>query len=852
MRNRRLNFVTSIVLLAFAMSPDLWAAPEVLEVGPAQRDQLPRGKEADGIQGDFLLRNDRVEAVISQNAPLRRANMSTFYGETGITPGCLYDLTLRGTNNDQITVFAPANQRGRVSYVRIVDDGRQSGEAAVETVTTAANNDGLYKRHVYRLRDGWPGVRVSTTIRNEGGQPFAASVADRWTVFRRNGAVRGITWADAIDPADKAGYATGPVGEGAEKPLDTTHGEVDLKPGQEVALERFLAAGRSPLEAVGEVLAQRGETGQVSGLVKDAGGAPVATASLNVKIDGNPIPAYPDAEGRFAFRLPPGDYEVLIEDIGREPVKKTVSVKAGEQTSLDVEMAVAAAIEFDVTDADAARGIPCKVQFIGQGGTANPDLGPHDRAHGCANQYHSEKGNFRVQVPLGKYKVVVTHGIEYSHVARDVTVEPGGTQKMQAALRRLVQTPGWVSTDYHNHSTQSGDNTCGTDDRIINLAAEQIEFAPATEHNRIYNWRPHIERLGLAHELSTITGMELTGGGAHLNSFPLEPVPFTQDHGAPVWNKDPRINAAALRHHRGDDADRWVHINHPDLIENFIDRDADRRPDDGFVALGQLVDAVETQNFIGNDILATAPYAITRNKVRQEVVDYSREFIWLQLLNAGQRLTAIAVSDAHSVYGNGVGGWRTYVPSATDNPAEIDWKELSRHSKAGRMMLTTGPFLEVKTDDGTLPGGTVTRSGAGAVRLHVRVQCTDWIDIDRVQVLVNGRQVPELNFTRKANADAFAAGVVKFDRTIEVPVKEDAHLIVVAYGEQFDLSTGYGSSPQSGMRPCAYHNPIFIDADGNGFRPNGDTLGFPLPTKKLTVDEAKAALREAGVTSPPR
>ena len=70
------------------------AAAEAFEVGPGNTDQLPKGKEADGIIGDLILRNNKITAVISGNQPLRRANMSTFYGNGGITPGCLYDLTL--------------------------------------------------------------------------------------------------------------------------------------------------------------------------------------------------------------------------------------------------------------------------------------------------------------------------------------------------------------------------------------------------------------------------------------------------------------------------------------------------------------------------------------------------------------------------------------------------------------------------------------------------------------------------------------------------------------------------------------------------------------------------------------
>src|SRR4029078_439393 len=133
---------------------------------------------------------------------------------------------------------------------------------------------------------------------------------------------------------------------------------------------------------------------------------------------------------------------------------------------------------------------------------------------------------------------------------------------------------------------------------------------------------------------------------------------------------------------------------------------------------------------------------------------------------------------------------------------EIDWRENVRHAKAGHSYLTSGPFLLVTTDSGAGPGETTRTSGAG-VKLKVKVQCTDWIDIDRVQVLVNGRARPELNFTRATHPGMFMNGAVKFSKWIDVPRSEDAHLIVVAMGEKSDLSTGYGTSGQAKMHPCA-------------------------------------------------
>lgn len=814
------------------------AAPEAFEVGPERVAELPRGKEADGIVGDFLLRNDRVEAVISGNLPLRRANMSTFYGANGITPGCLYDLTLRGTNNDQITVFTPAGQQGAVSYVRVAKDGAD-GEAVIETVITAANHSGLSKRHEYRLRDGWQGVLITTILRNEGQADMKVPSADRWTNFKRTGTALGIAWADAIDPADKAGYAYASL-----EPVLPTN-PVVLQPGQEMKFSRFVGVGTSPVEAFGIVAAQRGAVGTITGEIRDPAGKPVTSAQIFVRSAGefgrSLGVGYPNAEGRFSFPMPPGAYTLTVLDQGRPDVERQVSVEAGQAQAAPVEMAAASVVQFDIRD-EGGVSMPCKVQFHATGDTAWPYLGPENRAHGCVDQYHSEKGQFDVQLAPGTYRVIVTRGIEYSHLAREITVPEGRSVAVSGTLKRLVDTRGWVSADYHNHSTPSGDNTCGTDDRLINLAAEHIEFAPTTEHNRLYDWTPHIERLGLSPFVTTVPGLELTGSGPHLNSFPFKPVPFTQDNGAPVWNRDPRTSAITLRDWQGAEPDRWVQINHPDMVENFTDRDGDGALDDGYPGLAMLIDGIETQNYSGSYILSGVPFRIGKDKEGKAAVAYQREFIWLQMLNRGHRYAAMAVCDSHSVWGNGVGGWRMYMPSASDNPAEIDWRENSRHAKAGHSVLTNGPFLSVSTESGAGPGETVRATGS--VKLRVKVQCTDWIDIDRVQVLVNGGQRKELNFTRASHPDWFGEGVVKFERTLDVPLTDDAHLIVVATGEKSTLAIGYGTSAQSKMRPVAYHNPIFVDVDGNGFTPNGDDLGWPLPVKKISIAEAKKMLAE--------
>jgi hypothetical protein len=808
---------------------------EAFEVGLGDLDKLPAGKEADGIAGDFVLRNAWIEALVSGNLPGRKANMTTNSGHP--TPGCLYDLCLRGSQNDQLTCLAPGNLSGPVSSVRVVAEGLSGPDslAIVRVERTAARAGGLEETHEYRLAPEWRHLLIVSTYRNLGSKPVDIETAAVWKGLSGEFTVGEIRAADAMDPQDHQGYASAylswPRTEVAPPALgsvlaESTH--LSLAPGKSQEVAVAVAPGRSPAEAYGAIAALRGPTGRLRARVlSSSSGRGIPTAQVEVPLEGKTLLAYPDAQGALEINLPPGDYQLTARDRGRPDVKAKVTIQAGGAVDTRFEMDAQARIAFDVQGVG-QRKLPCKVQLIGVPPTPDPDLGPNIRAHGCLNQYHSETGWFTVAVPPGRYSVLITRGMEYDHYSGLVEVRAGQEATVSAVLQRIVDTRGWVSTDFHNHSTPSGDNYCGTDDRLINLAAEGVEFAPTTEHNRFYDWTPHLARLALEEEIATVVGIELTGSGAHLNSFPMRVRPGLQDNGAPTWTRDPRINAMVLRDWAGGGPDRWVQLNHPSVGEFFRDRDADGVPDGGFEGLELLIDAAEVWSA---EILQLTPIRVVIDNVTGKFRRIeNRTFSWLQLLNQGRRMWCVAVSDAHAVFNGGVGGWRTFVPCSTDSPAQIDYREIVRNAKAGRMVVTNGPFLEAALADGTLPGGSTVV--AGRVSLRVRVQCNTWVNIDRVQVIVNGRAPAELNFTAKDRPDLFRTNEgdpVRFEGLLEVPLREDSWIIAVAFGQGFDLRTGFGRSWQAGMHPCAFHNPIYVDVDGDGFRANGDTLGYPLP-----------------------
>ena len=114
--------------------------------------------------------------------------------------------------------------------------------------------------------------------------------------------------------------------------------------------------------------------------------------------------------------------------------------------------------------------------------------------------------------------------------------------------------------------------------------------------------------------------------------------------------------------------------------------------------------------------------------------------------------------------------------------------------------------------------------------LKVGVQCPNWLDVNRVQVFVNGRPSEQHNYTRKNSPDLFGdvEAVRKFNSRLELTLEHDAHVIVATIGEGITMEKVMGR--RYGRRPpIAVSNPIFVDVDGNGFQHNGDELGLPLP-----------------------
>jgi hypothetical protein len=829
-----------VVLTATARAADL------VSLSPQTWDRyVPDGKEVDAIHGDFALANDQIVAVVAHPRHGRNANMTV--RDVG---GCLIDLTRRDRASDQLSAFYPG------AHLRTLRFGGIDVEAP--GVYEAAELDRVFVKArcvtlrlvatpleqtpdvevAYTLRDGWPYVLVTTTFANRGDKTVDADLLDSvradhsfeqspegprdlfWVYDRHFGQAYGVQSEGHLVRSSNA--------RALLLRYQNREGKVAVRlgPGETYKLVRRVIPG--------------GDTFKVRSIADRLSDRPARPATVTVRSQGRPVAGADVRLDRGGALVAAGRTDadgVLDIDVGQGPARLTVSepsrgslareVGAGDLESLTFDLPEPGVVVAGVTD---GRGgpIPCKVQFTGRDGTPTPDFGPDSGEHAVKNLYYSHDGSFRRELAPGSYDVIVSHGPEYDAVFKTIEVARGSETRLEATLTRSVKTDGWISSDFHSHSSPSGDNTASQFGRVLNLLCEHVEFAPCTEHNRISTYDPHLKRLGAERLMGTCTGIELTGRPLpinHQNAFPLVMRPGVQDNGAPTPDDDPEVQIERLALWDGG-SEKLVQVNHPDMGWMFFDRNGDGTPDSGYAGMAGHMDVIEVhppaQIFEGPTREANG---LTWNNTIHN---------WLQLLNRGRRVPGVVNTDAHYNF-HGSGWLRNYLKSPTDDPAAVKTLDVVHAAERGRLVMTNGPFLEVTLRagrDGSAaevgPGEDLSAPG-GEATLNVRVQCPNWFDVDRVQVFVNGRPVESLNFTRKQSTRRFSDNVVKFDQEIPLRLEGDAHVIVATIGESSRLGPVMGPE-HADDRPVAVANPIFVDVDGGGFKANGDPLG-KLPVK---------------------
>jgi hypothetical protein len=805
----------------FAPAGEDASAPRAARAHVMQNGEQLAGPNAIGRPGDILLENDQVVFVVDQ------LGSSSGFAESGGNVVDAADAKLRKDELGQLfTYFGTFPRQG-------VYDALETGASADASAWVQVKGHELREPHLdvttrYTLHADGRALLLETTLKNTGSERIdLASVGDA------------IEWggAEKVAPGKPRGFdgtSSGPyvggVGRFVSYACTSVDGSIEalsgaswtdtsvrkgvtLAPGEQTKYARVFVVGERPdtssLVSELTLAAGAGSLGRVDiALAEGASGPPVlvpAEARVAVSLPGGSevmtIHACGDTS-RLEADLPPGRWALSYLGGGGRAGKAAVEV--------EIKPSVGASARLEVTQASSAHiacidkdgvSLPCKVTFERTDGAPPPDLGLPHVAGPARNHVTTADGDVDVPLGPGAYRVTASRGPEYALGQAPLTLAPGQRAELRLALKRVVDTVGYLACDFHQHTVRSADSPVALTDRVIANAAEGVELAVSTDHNDIADLRPYVQQLHLERELVSIPGDELTSDASrhpwgHANAFPLV-FDATKPRGGapPVRDLTPGDVWSELR--KQAPADIVVQVNHPRSRQNGYFELLGFDPKTGLgtdPAYDASFDSLEVWN--GRNVAA-----------RGQVLDDFEA-----LLRTSHPVTAVADTDTHGIVGQEAGYPRTYVRVADDahfdswSPARTD--ELVRGIKTVRdVVLTNGPMLHV-TANGA-PIGGVARGRV--VRVDVRVESAPWVVVEKVSVkLASGTEQ-----SKPVTEQPTPSGSIGAHAVFVLQVAADDALVVIAEGTR-PLVPVLGPENDVAILPWAMTGAIWIDADGDG------------------------------------
>jgi hypothetical protein len=461
-------------------------------------------------------------------------------------------------------------------------------------------------------------------------------------------------------------------------------------------------------------------------------------------------------------------------------------------------------LSYEVVDDATSAPIPCKLTLVGVDGTPNPRFTRNDigRQEGDGSVVAFDRilsigGIGVVHVPAGSYDVYVSRGPEWDlAVLRKVNIGAGRSTVVRARLKHVVDTPGWISADFHVHAAHSSDSHVPMHDRIYEFVSDGVEVITSTDHNVVSNYAPLIEEIGVGRYITSITGDELTTNGwGHFGAFPLPHELERVGQGAVlVHGKGGAKDFFAEVRTRAPDA--VIDVHHP-RIDNEIgyfnvggfDAHSDKATRAGF---SFDFDAVEVLN----------GYQDSERRSVDRMIDD-----WFALLQHGHIVTATGNSDTHHLDHN-IGGYpRNYVRVQEDKPQSLrDPLEIPHAVKGHHVQFTTGPFVVLRVDGAGI--GDVATARGGDAKVQIEVRAAPWVSVSTVVLYVDGHEAHRWKVPKSGAA-------VRFADSFPVHVARDGWVVVRVDGDE-PLAPVVGDRLRFDVRPLALTNPVFLDVDGNG------------------------------------
>jgi len=467
-----------------------------------------------------------------------------------------------------------------------------------------------------------------------------------------------------------------------------------------------------------------------------------------------------------------------------EPV--SVTLADGETVSQDLSLTAPAILQVRVED-DAGVAMPSVVHLTFTDGVdpmeADGRLGESRGGNDARRTAWLLDGEADVPIVPGTYDLVAHRGFRHElDMAYEMELVSGETAAVTLVLEEAYTTPGWVNGDLHVHASPSIDGKCTMEERLVTVAAADVDLLVSTDHDVVADYRPLLRAMGLDAWMQTAPGLEFSPVvRGHFNLYPLVPDPSLPNNGAPRWWEHQINTSDLLDLMHTTPGDELVQVNHgysPGMF-SLAGYDA---------YLGEPAEPeFYSDGFDTLEILNGKSYGD---------MEHLRDTLCAHL-DQGLRPVGTGTSDSHTRW-HGPGRARTYVQLDVHDVGEMDQEAFFDALGEGKAVVSGGPFviLTAETEGGAIAsvGDTVN---TGSATLRAEIFTPSWMLLDEVILYTRGCTVLQRETVEGASPDG---ELVEFD--------------VEPYGDTYYFIEVRGSDSMSPVWPGAWAyamtNPIFI------------------------------------------
>jgi hypothetical protein len=364
-----------------------------------------------------------------------------------------------------------------------------------------------------------------------------------------------------------------------------------------------------------------------------------------------------------------------------------------------------------------------------------PDYWPSENRH-----FFYSDGNYTANLPVGKYKIIISKGPEYLMSETEFEIKPKVQTDLKISLKRWINMPenNWYSGDAHIHFQRT---------KKVNKSLNQIMQAEDVH-------------------VSNILEMGNPGGTHfHQYAYGKEGQYINGDHALVSGVEDPRT------------------VHHGHTIALNVTKNIHNRDD--YFLYHKVLAAYKKQG-------GTTGYAhVDRSWFNDEgglaldvplgVIDFleimqygeMQTHLWYHFLSLGYNLLPIAGSDFP--YLDHPGSVRSYVKIDGKFTPENWFKGF----KAGNTFVTNGPMLSFSVNDKPI-GSTLQLKKGDEINVKAEVKIDPKIDtLDYLELVINGEVAKKVNALEGANTIN-----LEYKQTIE----KGSWMAIRAYGKKRALA----------------------------------------------------------------